>query len=114
MLKWYGHEVKGTLWDTMLAHYLIEPEGKRNMDALSLKYLQYQPVSIETLIGKKGKGQLTMRDVPVEQVKDYAAEDADVTWQLHQTFAPMIAPQAPISCLGSGKSACARACGHGV
>lgn len=92
MLKWYGHEVKGTLWDTMLAHYLIEPEGKRSMDALSLKYLQYQPVSIESLIGKKGKGQLTMRDVPVEQVKDYAAEDADVTWQLHQTFAPMIAP----------------------
>ena len=90
MLKWYGIEPKGIIWDTMLAHYLVEPEGKRNMDALSMKYLQYQPVSIETLIGKKGKGQLTMRDVPVEQVTDYAAEDADVTWQLRSVFEPML------------------------
>jgi DNA polymerase-1 len=90
VMKWYDVEIQGALWDTMLAHYLIEPEGKRNMDALSLKYLQYEPVSIETLIGKKGKNQLTMRDVPVEQAKDYAAEDADVTWQLHQTFNPML------------------------
>ncbi len=90
MLKWYGVELKGTLWDTMLAHYLTEPDGKRNMDALSAKYLHYQPVSIETLIGKKGKGQLTMRDVPVEQVKEYAAEDADITWQLKQTFNPAL------------------------
>ncbi len=90
VLKWYDKEIRGALWDTMLAHYLIEPEGKRNMDALALKYLQYEPVSIGTLIGKKGKNQLTMRDVPVEQVKDYAAEDADVTWQLHRTFDPML------------------------
>jgi DNA polymerase-1 len=90
VLKWYDKEIKGTLWDTMLAHYLIEPDGKRNMDALSLKYLHYEPVSIESLIGKKGKNQLTMRDVPVEQVKEYAAEDADVTWQLHKSFDPML------------------------
>ena len=90
MLKWYGIEPKGILWDTMLAHYLVEPEGKRNMDALAMKYLHYQPVSIETLIGKKGKGQLTMRDVPVEDVKEYAAEDADVTLQLRTVFDPML------------------------
>lgn len=60
------------------------------MDALAMKYLHYQPVTIETLIGKKGKGQLTMRDVDVNLVKDYAAEDADVTWQLHTTFDPML------------------------
>lgn len=90
VLKWHGYEVKGTLWDTMLAHYLIEPEGKRSMDALSLKYLKYEPVPIEKLIGKKGKHQLTMRDVPVQEIKDYAAEDADVTWQLQKVFEPML------------------------
>jgi DNA polymerase-1 len=90
MLKWYGIEPKGKLWDTMLAHYLIEPDGKRNMDALSMKYLGYEPVKIETLIGKKGKNQITMREAPLEQVKEYAAEDADVTWQLHQAFEPLM------------------------
>ncbi|XZF13222.1 DNA polymerase I [Chitinophagaceae bacterium MMS25-I14] len=90
MLKWYGFALKGKIYDTMLANYVIEPEGKRNMDALSAKYLQYQPVSIETLIGKKGKGQLNMRDVPVEDVKEYAAEDADVTLQLKQAFDPLL------------------------
>jgi DNA polymerase I len=90
ILKWYGFELKGQLYDTMLAHYVIEPEGKRNMDALAAKYLQYQPVSIEMLIGKKGKGQLSMKDVPVEQVKEYAAEDADVTLQLKQVFHPLL------------------------
>jgi DNA polymerase-1 len=90
MLKWYGYEVKGALWDTMLAHYLFEPDGKRSMDALSLKYLHYEPIPIDRLIGKKGKAQITMRDVPVEQVKDYAAEDADVTWQLYQAFDPLL------------------------
>ncbi len=93
MLKWYGFTLKGKRFDTMLAHYVIEPEGKRNMDAMSIKYLGYEPVSIETLIGKKGKGQLSMRDVPVEQVKEYAAEDADVTLQLKQVFAPMLDKQ---------------------
>lgn len=90
VLKWYGIEPKGRLWDTMLAHYLIEPDGKRSMDALSLKYLGYEPVKIETLIGKKGKNQITMREAPLEQVKEYAAEDADVTWQLHKVFEPML------------------------
>ncbi len=93
ILKWYGYALKGQMFDTMLAHYVIEPEGKRGMDVLSAKYLGYEPVSIETLIGKKGKNQGNMRDVPVEQVKEYAAEDADVTFQLKQTFSPMLDKQ---------------------
>ena len=88
MLKWYGFELKGQIFDTMLAHYVIEPEGKRNMDALSAKYLGYQPVSITELIGKKGKGQGTMRDVELEKIKEYAAEDADITLQLRNVFLP--------------------------
>ncbi|MBC8153252.1 MAG: DNA polymerase I, partial [Bacteroidetes bacterium] len=90
MLKKYGIQVQGKLFDTMLAHYLIEPEMRHNMDAMAEKYLNYAPVSIESLIGKKGKGQLTMREVDVQRVVDYAAEDADVTLQLKQTFAPML------------------------
>lgn len=90
ILKWYGYEVKGELYDTMLAHYVIEPDGKRSMDMLSIKYLNYQPVSIETLIGKKGKNQLSMRDAPVEEVKEYAGEDADITFQLKKTFDPLL------------------------
>lgn len=90
VLKWYGVEIAGPLFDTMLAHYVIEPDGKRNMDALSEKYLGYQPVSIEELIGKKGKGQLSMREVEVEKVKEYAGEDADITLQLKQCFVPLL------------------------
>ncbi|MBS1585349.1 MAG: DNA polymerase I [Bacteroidetes bacterium] len=90
ILKWYGHELKGKTYDTMVAHYVIEPDGKRSMDMLSTKYLGYEPISIETLIGKKGKGQLNMRDVPLEEIKEYAAEDADVTLQLKQVFEPMV------------------------
>lgn len=90
ILKWYGFGLKGKLFDTMLAHYIIEPEGKHNMDTLSMKYLNYEPISIETLIGKKGKGQLSMRDAPVDAVKEYAAEDADVTLQLKKIFDPML------------------------
>lgn len=90
ILKWYGFELKGEIFDTMLAHYVIEPEGKRSMDMLSIKYLNYQPVSIETLIGKKGKNQKSMKDVPVEEVKEYASEDADITFQLKQTFNPLL------------------------
>lgn len=86
VLKWYGIELAGSLYDTMLAHYVFEPEGKRSMDTLSEKYLGYVPVSIEELIGKKGKHQLTMRDVEVEKIKEYACEDADITWQLKQDF----------------------------
>ena len=78
----YGIEIKGDLYDTMLAHYLIEPEKRHNMDALAMAYLQYEPLSIETLIGKKGVKQGSMRDVVLEDIKEYAAEDADVTLQL--------------------------------
>jgi len=90
VLKWYGVELKGKTFDTMLAHYVIEPEGRRSMDLLSGQFLGYEPVSIETLIGKKGKNQGTMRDVPLEQIKEYAAEDADITLQLKNCFAPLI------------------------
>lgn len=90
MLKWYGFALAGNIYDTMLANYVIDPDGKRSMDMLSMKYLGYQPVSIETLIGKKGKGQLSMRDVPLEQVKEYAAEDADITLQLKRAFDPLL------------------------
>ena len=90
MLKWYGIEVKGKLFDTMLAHYLIESEGRRNMDLLSAQYLGYVPVSITELIGKKGKGQGNMRDVELEDAKEYAAEDADITLQLKEAFFPLL------------------------
>lgn len=90
VLKYYGVELKGHLFDTMIAHYLLEPELRHNMDYLSETYLKYQPVSIENLIGKKGNAQLTMRDVEVEKVKEYAAEDADITLQLKQYLAPRL------------------------
>jgi len=90
VLKWYGVELKGSIFDTMLAHYVIEPEGKRGMDLLSAQYLGYEPVHIEELIGKKGKTQGTMRDVELEKIKDYAAEDADITLQLQQCFLPLL------------------------
>ena len=90
VMKWYGIELKGNLWDTMLAHYVIEPEGRRGMDLLSAKYLGYEPVHIEELIGRKGKGQLTMRDIPFDKIKDYAAEDADITLQLKAKFEPLL------------------------
>ena len=90
ILKWYGYELKGNIFDTMLAHYVIEPDGKRGMDDLSEKFLGYEPVHIEELIGKKGKGQGNMRDVEPSTVKDYAAEDADITLQLQHVFLPML------------------------
>lgn len=90
VLKWYGIELKGMLFDTMLAHYLIEPEGRRSMDLLSAQYLGYEPVHIEELIGKKGKSQGSMRDVELEKIKEYAAEDADITFQLKQVFVPLL------------------------
>jgi DNA polymerase-1 len=88
MLKWYGVEIKGRLFDTMLAHYLIDPDGKNNMDWLSAKYLNYEPIHIEELIGKKGKGQGSMKDVELEKIKEYAVEDADVTLQFKSLFIP--------------------------
>ncbi len=90
ILKWYGFELLGNIFDTMLAHYVIEPDGKRNMDALAEKYLGYQTVHIEELIGKKGKFQGNMRDVEIEKIKDYAAEDADITLQLQNIFLPQL------------------------
>lgn len=90
VLRQYGTEVGGQLFDTMLAHYCFEPDGKRSMDLLSEKYLHYAPISIETLIGKKGKGQGTMRNADVQRVCDYAAEDADITLQLKQRFEPLL------------------------
>ena len=90
VLHYHGIRLKGSMYDTLLAHYVIAPEGKRSMDLLSAQYLGYQPVSIETLIGKKGKGQLSMRDVAIEAVKEYAAEDADITLQLKHTLDPQL------------------------
>jgi DNA polymerase-1 len=78
----YGIEIKGEIYDTMLAHYLIEPEKRHNMDAMAMSYLNYEPMSIESLIGKKGIKQGNMRDADVMAVKEYAAEDADITFQL--------------------------------
>ena len=82
----YGIDVKGPIFDTMIAHYLFNPEGKHGMDYLSELFLNYKPVSIETLIGKKGKKQLNMGDLEPEQIADYACEDADITFQLKEIF----------------------------
>lgn len=88
VLRKYNIDVKGKLFDTMLAHYLINPDMRHNMDVLSETYLNYTPVSITELIGKKGKSQLSMREVPLDQQTEYAVEDADITFQLAQHFAP--------------------------
>jgi DNA polymerase-1 len=88
VLDKYKVEVKGKLFDTMLAHYLINPDMRHNMDVLAETYLNYTPVSITELIGKKGKNQLSMRDVPLEKQTEYAVEDADITYQLAQHFRP--------------------------
>ncbi|MFT3704135.1 MAG: DNA polymerase I [Agriterribacter sp.] len=88
VLRWYGTEITGELFDTMLAHYVIEPDGKRGMDLLSAQYLGYEPVHIEELIGKKGKQQGNMRDVELEKIKEYASEDADITLQLKHVLMP--------------------------
>ena len=97
VLSKYGISIKGKLFDTMIAHYLINPDMRHNMDVLSETYLKYSPKSIEDLIGKparsaggKGKNQLSMRDVALEEIKEYAAEDADITYQLKQNFSPIL------------------------
>jgi len=90
MLKWYGVQLHGDLFDTMMAHYVIDPDTRHNMDVLSENYLGYKPVSITELIGPKGKGQGSMRDVEIEKIKEYAAEDADITLQLETIFAPKL------------------------
>jgi DNA polymerase-1 len=91
VLDKYKIKVKGNYFDTMLAHYLINPDMRHNMDVLAETYLNYSPVSITELIGKKGKNQLSMRDVPLEKITEYAVEDADITFQLAQQFRPELA-----------------------
>ncbi len=97
ILSHYGVQIKGKLFDTMIAHYLINPDMRHNMDVLSETYLKYSPKSIEDLIGKparsaggKGKNQKSMREVALEDIKEYAAEDADITFQLKQNFSPIL------------------------
>ena len=90
VLRNYGIEVKGKLFDTMIAHYILQPDMRHSMDVLAETYLNYSPVSIETLIGPKGKNQLSMRHVALENIKEYAAEDADITLQLQEAFLPML------------------------
>lgn len=90
VLKNYGIEIKNKLWDTMVAHFLFMPDMRHNMNVLAETYLNYSPISIEDLIGKKGKDQLNMRDVSLDLIKDYAAEDADVTLKLKHAFEPLL------------------------
>jgi DNA polymerase-1 len=90
VLKWYNVQVKGSLFDTMMAHYVIDPDTRHGMDILSENYLGYKPVSITSLIGPKGKNQGSMRDVEIEKIKEYAAEDADITLQLKAVFEPKL------------------------
>lgn len=86
----YGIEMQGPFFDTMLAHYLLEPDLRHNMDFLSETYLGYTPISIESLIGKKGKNQGNMRDVEIDKIVPYACEDADITLQLKEIFEPKL------------------------
>ena len=90
VLSGYGITVRGPLFDTMIAHYLLEPDMRHNMDLLSARYLGYEPVHIEELIGERGPRQKSMRDVDKILLKEYAVEDADVTWQLKELFAPQL------------------------
>lgn len=93
VLKKYDIQVQGTLYDTMLAHYLLEPDSRHNMDVMAENYLNYSPVTIATLIGKKGLKQSNMRDVPVAEVAEYAGEDADITLQLKHKLFPSLKAQ---------------------
>jgi len=86
----YGINVNGPFFDTMIAHYLLEPDMRHNLNLLSETYLSYSPVHIESLIGDKGKNQKNMRSVPVEQLTEYAVEDADITLQLKHVFEPRL------------------------
>jgi len=90
VLSGYGISVRGPLFDTMLAHYLLEPDMRHNMDMLALKYLNYNTIHIEELIGERGPRQKTMRDVDKERIREYAVEDADITWQLKEKFEPVL------------------------
>jgi DNA polymerase I len=90
VLNRYGITIKGPRFDTMVAHYLLSPDGKHSMDALAEYYLRYKTISITELIGKKGKEQLSMRDLSPAEVMNYACEDADITWQLKTLFEPEV------------------------
>ena len=90
VLKSYDIDVRGALFDTMIAHYLLEPDMRHNMDLLASQYLAYEPLRIEELIGEKGPRQRTMREVEKERVTEYAVEDADLTWQLKEYFEPLL------------------------
>lgn len=90
VLKWYHIYVQGELFDTMIAHYLLDPDTRHNMDVLAENYLGYTPVPITSLIGSKGKNQGNMRDVELEKIKEYAAEDADITLRLKEVFEPLL------------------------
>jgi DNA polymerase-1 len=90
ILSGYGISVRGPLFDTMLAHYLLEPDMRHNMDMLALKYLNYNTIHIEELIGERGPRQKTMRDVDKDRIREYAVEDADITWQLKEKFEPVL------------------------
>lgn len=90
LLTKYDVNVQGELFDTMLAHYLIDPDTRHGMDILAETYLGYTPVSITELIGGKGKNQGNMRDVEIEKIKEYASEDADITWQLYERLSPLL------------------------
>jgi DNA polymerase-1 len=90
VLKWNGLMVRGKLFDTMVAHSLVEPEQRHGMDYLSEVYLGYTPVPIAALIGEKKGEQLNMADVPVEKAGEYSAEDADVTLQLRAALEPLL------------------------
>tara|TARA_B100001123_G_scaffold419628_1_gene525067 strand:- start:9699 stop:12485 length:2787 start_codon:yes stop_codon:yes gene_type:complete len=85
-----GIEVEGPLYDTMIVHTLVDPDQRHNMDFLAQAYLGYQPISITSLIGEKGKDQKSMADIPVDRVSDYAAEDADITFQLKDKLDPLL------------------------
>lgn len=93
VMRNYGVEIKGQFFDTMLAHYLLQPDMRHNMDILAKSYLNYEPVEIESLIGKKGKKQGNMRDVALDKIKEYAGEDADITFQLKELFEAQIKAQ---------------------
>lgn len=90
ILKQYGIDVESAIFDTMIAHYLLNPDGRHVMEYLAEMYLGYKPVAIETLIGKKGKNQTTFQALSVEEQTKYAAEDADITWRLYEVFAPQL------------------------
>lgn len=90
LLSWYGIRVKGELFDTMLAHYLLDADSRHNMDVLAENYLGYSPIPITKLIGPKGKKQGNMRDIAIDVVTPYACEDADITLQLKKVFEPLL------------------------